>query len=551
VSCCTPGLHLNFWHAAIILHPGCELLCASWAPFELLTCSHEIPSREWVAVCLLVWIWIADMQPWNSIQDVSCCVHSGLHLNCWHAAMKILYRLWVAVCLLGSIWIADIQPWNSIQAVSCCVPPGLDLNCWHSAMKFHPVGELLCVFWAPFELLTCSHEIPSRLWVAVCLLGSIWIADMQPWNSIQSVSCCMPPGLHLNCWHAAMKFHPREWVAVCLLGWIWIADMQPWNSIQDVSCCVPPGLHLNCWHVAMKFYPGCESLHACWAPFQLLTCSHEIPSRLWVAVCLLGSIWIADMQSWNSIQWVSCCVPPGLHFNCWHAAMKFHPGCELLCASWAPFQLLTYSYEILSRLWVAACLLGSIWMADMQPWNSIQAVSCCVPPGLHFNCWHAAMKSNPVCELLCASWAGFELLTCSHKIPSSWWVAVCLPSTWIADMQAWNTIQRVSRCVPFRLHLNCWHAAMKYHPASELLCASWAPFQSLTCCHHITSSLYLFSSTYSLLYLLTGYILQVDDVQGLVNTEFNARLYAILFSCLHWYIPNYIGTFFAFFHWFA
>ena len=364
----------------------------------------------------------------------------------------------------------------------------------------------------------------------------------------------------------------RLWVAVCLQGSIWMADIQPWNSIQGVSCCVPPGLHLNCWHPVMKFHPVGELLSPSWAPFSWLTSSHEIPSREWVAVHLLGSIWIANIQPWNSIQDVSCCVPPGLHLNGWHPAMKSHPGCELLCvfwapfewqtssheipvgellcASWAPFEWLTSSHEIPSRMWVAVCLIGSIWIADIQPWNSIQPVSCCVPPGLHLNCWHAAMKLNPACELLCASWAPFEPLTCSHKIPSSWWVAVCLPSTWIADMQAWNTIQWVSCCLPPRLHLNCWHAAMKYHPASELLCVSWAPFQSLTCCHHITSSLYLFSPPHSLLYLLTGYIFQVNNVQGLVNTEFNVRLYAILFSCLHWCISNYIGTF-AFFHWFV
>ena len=204
----------------------------------------------------------------------------------------------------------------------------------------------------------------------------------------------------------------------------------------------------------------------------------------------------------------------------------------------------------ISRMWVV-CLLGSIGIADMQPWNPIQPVSCCVPPGLHLTCWHAAMKSHPVGELLCVSWAQYEWLTSSHEIPSSLWVAVCLlGSIWMADMQPWNPIQLVSCSVP-ALHLNCWHAAMKYHPGSEFLCAFWAPFQSLTCCHHITSSLYLFSPTYSLLYLLTGCIFQTDDVQALVNTQFNVRLFAILFSCLHLYISNYIGTFFAFFHWSA
>ena len=72
------------------------------------------------------------------------------------------------------------------------------LNCWHATMKSHPDGELLCVSWAPFELLIHHHEIPSRMWVAVCLLASIWIADMPSWNHIQLVSCCMLAGLHLN-----------------------------------------------------------------------------------------------------------------------------------------------------------------------------------------------------------------------------------------------------------------------------------------------------------------------------------------------------------------
>jgi len=140
--------------------------------------------------------------------------------------------------------------------------------------------------------------------------------------------------------------HPmsRMWVAVHFLGFIWIADMQLWNS-----------------------YPACELLCASLAPLELLTCSHEIPSRMWVAVCLLGSIGIADMQPWNPIQGVSCCVPPWLHWDCWHAAMKFHPACELLCASLAPLGLLTCSHEIPSRMWVAVCLLGSIGIAEMRP----------------------------------------------------------------------------------------------------------------------------------------------------------------------------------------
>ena len=176
------------------------------------------------------------------------------------------------------------------------------------------------------------------------------------------------------------------WVAVHFLGSIWIADMQLWKSIQNVSCCVP-WLHLNHWHAAMKFHSECELLCASWAPFELLTCSHEIPSSLWIAVCLLGSIWIADMPLWNFIQFVSCHVPPWLYLNCWHAIMKSHPESELLCASLALFDFLTYRHhEIPSRMWVAVCLLGSLWIADTQLWYFIQNVSCCVPPWLSLNC---------------------------------------------------------------------------------------------------------------------------------------------------------------------
>ena len=135
-------------------------------------------------------------------------------------------------------------------------------------------------------------------------------------------------------------------------------------------------------------YLECKLLYTTWAPCELLTCCHEIPSSLWVAVCLLGSIWIADMLPWNPIQLVSCCVPPGLHLDCWCAAMKSHPAGELLCASWASFELLT-------------C-----------PWNSIQDVSCCVPPGLYLICWHIAMISLPASELLCTFW----VLYCWHTI---------------------------------------------------------------------------------------------------------------------------------------
>lgn len=144
-----------------------------------------------------------------------------------------------------------------------------------------------------------------------------------------------------------------------LLGSIWISDIFLWNPIQGVSC------------------------------YAL--------SRL---------IWIPEMPLWNIIQDVSCCMLAWFHINFWHALMKSHlvcellcassalfesliclyesyPDCELLCASYAPHESLICLYEILSRLWVYMCFLGFIWVSDMPLWNLIQVVSCCVPVGLY------------------------------------------------------------------------------------------------------------------------------------------------------------------------
>ena len=172
---------------------------------------------------------------------------------------------------------ADILSCNTIQTVSGCKPLGLHLNFWHALMKSHLACELLCTFWALFESLTCLHEIPSRLWVAVKYLGSIWIADMPLWNSIQPVNFCVLPGLYLNCWYPLMKPFPA---CVCFLHFIWIADLSSWKFMQRVSPHAPP-----------------------WALFEsvILICPDKISSRKWVFAHLLGFIWIADI-------WLSCFV---------------------------------------------------------------------------------------------------------------------------------------------------------------------------------------------------------------------------------------------------
>ena len=105
VSCFTPSrLYLNRWYVPMKFYPGCELQCISIALFEFLICLHELLSRMWVAMHLLVSIWINGMPSWNPIQDVNCSVLPWLYLNHWHAL------------------------WNPIQQVGCFTSPRLYFN---------------------------------------------------------------------------------------------------------------------------------------------------------------------------------------------------------------------------------------------------------------------------------------------------------------------------------------------------------------------------------------------------------------------------------------
>jgi len=168
---------------------------------------------------------------------------------------------------------------NFIQLVGCCGPSGL---------------------------IADMYEIASRKWVAVRLLGSIWIADMLIWNLIQLVSHSVLSGLHFNCWHATINFIQNV-RSVCTLGSILIADILPWNPIQEVSNCMPSGLDLNCWHATMKSHPGCE-LSASWAPFQLLICCHSESDPESELLHALWALWISDMLLWNSSWSVAMCL---------------------------------------------------------------------------------------------------------------------------------------------------------------------------------------------------------------------------------------------------
>ena len=353
-----PKLYLNHWHASIKSHPACELLGTPQALFESLICLHK-----------------------NSIQLVSCWALPKLYLNHWHASMKS----YPGCELLGTF-----------QALF------ESLTCLHEIpSSVWVAGHFPSSIW----ILTCHHEIPSSLWVAGHSPSSIWITDMPTWNPIQRVSCWALPSS------------------------IWITDMPPWNPIQNVSCWALPKLYLNHWHASIKSHSGCELLGTSQALFESLTCVHEIPSRLWVAMHFPSSIWITDMPPWNSIQGVSCYALPKLYLNHWHASMKFHPGCELLGTSQALFESLTCVHEIPFRVWVAGHFIGSIWITDMPLWNPIQHVSCWALHRLYLNYWHVFMKSHPACELLCTFW-----------VPS-----------------------------------NHWHVFMKCYPACEFLCTFWVP----------------------------------------------------------------------------
>lgn len=149
--------------------------------------------------------------------------------------------------------------------------------------------------------------------------------------------------------------------------------------------------------------------------------------------------------------------------------------------------------DTICRMWVAVYFLGSTWIADMLSWNPIQAVSCCVSPGLYLkgwyaiinsiqrvscwmhpgsslNCWYAFTKFYPGCESLNISRALFELLICFHQTPSRLWVTVlsrlCL-NCWHVSMKPHPGCELFY--APSGLHLSCWHASMNFHPGCESL----------------------------------------------------------------------------------
>ena len=88
-------LKFNWWHAPVNLHPACESSWTFIAQIQLLTCSCEFASREWVT------IWTFTVQ----IQLLTC-------------SCELASRKWVTMDIHSSYSIADMLLWTCIQGVS-------------------------------------------------------------------------------------------------------------------------------------------------------------------------------------------------------------------------------------------------------------------------------------------------------------------------------------------------------------------------------------------------------------------------------------------------
>ena len=142
--------------------------------------------------------------------------------------------------------------WTCIQELSHHGHSELKFNCWHAPVNLHPASELPWTFTAQIQLLTCSCELASSLWVTMDIHSSNSIADMLLWTCIQFVSHHGHSQLRFNCWHAPVNLHP-----VCESPWTFTAQIQ----LLTCSC---------------ELHPASESPWTFTAQIQLLTCSCEL-----------------------------------------------------------------------------------------------------------------------------------------------------------------------------------------------------------------------------------------------------------------------------------
>ncbi len=312
-------------------------------------------------------------------------------------------------------------------------------------------------------------------------------------------------------------------------------------------------------------------------------------------MCFVSSVWFANMLRWNPIQQVSFCGHCEFDLICWHAAMKPHPSCELLCALcawlifwhaamkshpaseflcvlWAWFDLLTCRYEIPSRLWVsvcfvcliwfadiltcchkipsrlwvAVCFVSLIWFADMLP--PIQIVSCCVLWELDLiSCWHVAIKSHPASDF-CALWAWFDLLTCCYEIPSREWVAVCFVSLiWFADMSPWNHIQIVSCCVLCELDLIS--DMLPWNPIQRVSCSAPTGLYLNHCSHFVNKPAFHRWKMFQILSVLNsmyGHFISLNSFHLLFPISIDT-IFACSYRSGHWH-PSFCNFGFSLLH---
>ena len=157
-------LKFNYWHAPLNLHPGSESPWTFTAQIQLLTCSYELGSSQWVIMDIQSSNSITDMPLWTCIQEVSHPGHSELKFNCWHA--------------LVNLHPGSESPWTFRAQIQLLI-------CSH---ELRLESESPWTFRAQIQLLICSCEHASSMWVIMTIHSSNSITDMLLWTCIQRVS---------------------------------------------------------------------------------------------------------------------------------------------------------------------------------------------------------------------------------------------------------------------------------------------------------------------------------------------------------------------------
>ena len=157
--------------------------------------------------------------------------------------------------------------------------------------------------WGSIGSLIHPYDIPSSMWVAVCFLGFIWIADMHLWNSIQNVGWCMLSRLYLNHWDITFIFflvctYLLLHAPLALLSWqTCILQLDHIESCVDVQFNVRPYFILLLMYLQLHRHPPCL-VSLVRLIFFFFWYSSFLTAR-WIAIliCLEHSFWIAQKGS--------------------------------------------------------------------------------------------------------------------------------------------------------------------------------------------------------------------------------------------------------------